>query len=145
MTKLATNIRIAIALAAAVLAVAAVVPVASAQAVDLQVQIDQFTFAPQRITVKAGTTVTWINDDDIPHTVASSNKLFKSNDARYQRQILVHVHDARHLRLFLLPASAHDGNRRGRGGDRKQRGAHDARSTATTDQATRDAWKAGTT
>ena len=29
-------------------------------------------------TVKAGTTVTWINDDDIPHTVASSSKLFKS-------------------------------------------------------------------
>ena len=43
-----------------------------------EVQIDQFTFAPQRITVKAGTTVTWINDDDIPHTVASTTKLFKS-------------------------------------------------------------------
>ena len=28
--------------------------------------------------MKAGTTVTWINDDDIPHTVASSSKLFKS-------------------------------------------------------------------
>jgi plastocyanin len=28
--------------------------------------------------VKAGTTVTWINEDDAPHTVASSNKLFKS-------------------------------------------------------------------
>jgi plastocyanin len=57
---------------------AAVVPVASAQSVDLQVQIDQFIFAPQRITVKTGTTVTWINDDDIPHIVVSNNKLFKS-------------------------------------------------------------------
>ena len=28
--------------------------------------------------MKAGATVTWINDDDIPHTVASSTKLFKS-------------------------------------------------------------------
>jgi plastocyanin len=28
--------------------------------------------------VKAGTTVTWINEDDIPHTVASAGKLFKS-------------------------------------------------------------------
>ena len=36
------------------------------------------TFAPQRVTVKAGTTVTWINEDDIPHTVASSTKTFKS-------------------------------------------------------------------
>jgi hypothetical protein len=49
MTKLATNIRIAIALAAVVLAMAAIVPVASARSVDLQVQIDQFIFAPQRI------------------------------------------------------------------------------------------------
>ncbi len=78
MTKLATNIRIAIALAAVVLAMAAIVPVASAQSVDLQVQIDQFIFAPQRISVKTGTTVTWVNDDDIPHTVVSNNKLFKS-------------------------------------------------------------------
>ena len=78
MTKLATNIRIAIALVTVVLAMAAVVPVASAQSVDLQVQIDQFIFAPQRITVKAGTTVTWVNGDDIPHTIAATNKLFKS-------------------------------------------------------------------
>jgi plastocyanin len=57
---------------------AAIAPIASAQSVDLQVQIDQFIFAPQRITVKTGTTVTWVNDDDIPHTVVSNNKLFKS-------------------------------------------------------------------
>ena len=42
-------------------------------------KIDNFAFAPQRVVVKAGTTVIWINDDDIPHTVASSAKLFKSN------------------------------------------------------------------
>ena len=40
--------------------------------------IDAFAFAPQRVSVKTGTTVTWINDDDIPHTAASSGKLFKS-------------------------------------------------------------------
>ena len=40
--------------------------------------IDNFTFAPARLTVKAGTTVTWRNEDDIPHTVAASNRLFKS-------------------------------------------------------------------
>jgi len=28
--------------------------------------------------VKAGTTVTWRNEDDIPHTVTASNRLFKS-------------------------------------------------------------------
>ena len=49
-----------------------------APAAAAEVEIDQFAFVPQRMTVKAGTTVTWINDDDTPHTVASSSKLFKS-------------------------------------------------------------------
>jgi plastocyanin len=49
-----------------------------APAADTKVQIDQYAFLPQRITVKAGTTVTWTNDDDDSHTVASSGKLFKS-------------------------------------------------------------------
>ena len=66
------------AVAAALLAAAATFPAVSARAADTNVTIDQFTFTPQRITVKAGTTVAWINDDDIPHTVASSTKIFKS-------------------------------------------------------------------
>ena len=41
-------------------------------------KIDNFTFAPQRLTVKPGTTVTWINEDDIPHTVAATGKEFRS-------------------------------------------------------------------
>ena len=49
-----------------------------APAADTKVQIDQYAFLPQRITVKPGTTVTWTNDDDDSHTVASSAKLFKS-------------------------------------------------------------------
>lgn len=77
-TRLATNTSIATALAIATLAVAGAFPIASAQGTGAEVQIDQFTFAPQQVTVKAGTTVTWINDDDVPHTVASSTKLFKS-------------------------------------------------------------------
>ena len=50
----------------------------AARAEDAEVTIDNFTFAPQSLTVKAGTTVTWRNEDDIPHTVASSTKAFKS-------------------------------------------------------------------
>jgi plastocyanin len=46
--------------------------VSSARAEDIEVKIDNFTFAPQQLTVKAGTTVTWINEDDIPHTVVST-------------------------------------------------------------------------
>src|SRR5690242_8623694 len=61
--------------AAAAIVVAAWLP---AQAADAEVKIDNFSFTPERITVKAGTAITWINEDDIPHTVASSTRLFKS-------------------------------------------------------------------
>jgi plastocyanin len=42
------------------------------------VQIDNFVFGPQSIKVPVGTTVTWTNRDDIPHTVVSTDGLFKS-------------------------------------------------------------------
>jgi amicyanin len=42
------------------------------------VAIDNFTFNPQRLTVKAGTTVTWTNKDDIPHAIAAVKKEFRS-------------------------------------------------------------------
>jgi plastocyanin len=48
------------------------------RAEDATAKIDNFTFAPARLTVKAGTTVTWRNKDDIPHTVTSAARLFKS-------------------------------------------------------------------
>jgi amicyanin len=50
----------------------------TASAEDAAVKIDNFSFSPPSLTVKAGTTVTWRNKDDIPHTVASSGRLFKS-------------------------------------------------------------------
>jgi plastocyanin len=50
----------------------------AARAADTEVKIDNFTFNPQQITIKAGTTVVWINHDDIPHTVTSSTQIFKS-------------------------------------------------------------------
>jgi plastocyanin len=43
--------------------------------------IHNFTFTPQTLTVKAGTTVSWINKDDIPHGIASSNNAFKKSRA----------------------------------------------------------------
>jgi plastocyanin len=42
------------------------------------VTIDNFVFTPERLTIKAGTTVIWTNRDDIPHTVASKDRRFKS-------------------------------------------------------------------
>jgi plastocyanin len=45
------------------------------------VSIDNFTFGPQTLTVKAGTTVTWTNKDDIPHGIASANNGFAKSRA----------------------------------------------------------------
>ncbi len=42
------------------------------------IQIDNFSFTPATLTVKAGTQITWINSDDIPHTVVSEDQAFKS-------------------------------------------------------------------
>jgi plastocyanin len=49
-------------------------------AASAEVKIDNFTFGPATLTVAAGTTVTWTNRDDIPHTVVSADdpKTFKS-------------------------------------------------------------------
>ncbi len=45
-----------------------------------EVKIDNFSFGPAALTVTVGSTVTWINRDDIPHTVVSTDdaKTFKS-------------------------------------------------------------------
>jgi amicyanin len=45
---------------------------------NVDVKIDNFTFEPATVTVAEGTTVTWTNRDDIPHTVVSDDKGFKS-------------------------------------------------------------------
>ena len=43
-----------------------------------QVVVENFSFQPGTLTIKAGTTVTWVNHDDEPHTVNENNKTFKS-------------------------------------------------------------------
>jgi amicyanin len=42
------------------------------------IQIDNFSFTPAEVRVKAGTAITWTNRDDIPHTVVSADEAFKS-------------------------------------------------------------------
>ncbi len=63
----------------AVLAGVAMFLVAShAFAADAAVKISNFTFDPPVLTIKAGTTVTWTNADDIPHVVAEKDGKFRS-------------------------------------------------------------------
>ena len=54
------------------------VAAAPAAAGKAEVKIDNFSFSPAALTVKAGTQITWTNGDDIPHTVVSGEQAFKS-------------------------------------------------------------------
>jgi plastocyanin len=52
--------------------------VAQAAPGEVEVKIDNFSFGPQSLSVSPGTKVTWKNRDDIPHTVVSTEGVFKS-------------------------------------------------------------------
>lgn len=52
--------------------------VVAAAAPSAEIKIDNFSFSPKTLTVKAGTTITWTNGDDIPHTVVAEDQNFKS-------------------------------------------------------------------
>ena len=71
-------------IAVAILGIAALcvwsTSLAAAPPQTMEVKIDNFSFGPADLTVSAGTTVTWTNRDDIPHTVVSTDepKAFKS-------------------------------------------------------------------
>lgn len=47
-------------------------------AAEVKVDIKEFMFGPQDLTVTVGTKVTWVNDDQIPHTVTETHKVFRS-------------------------------------------------------------------
>src|SRR6476646_6654043 len=54
---------------------------ASTSSKQNRIEIKDFAFNPQTITVKSGETVTWINRDDEPHTIVSVGKQFKKSTA----------------------------------------------------------------
>ena len=70
-----TSLRVKIAALAAVLFMLGATP---GLAEDAKIKIANFTFDPATLTVKAGTTVTWVNTDDIPHVVSEKNGAFRS-------------------------------------------------------------------
>ena len=51
--------------------------VAAQDASDV-ITIDNFTFTPKELTVAVGTTIKWVNHDDIPHTVVEKKTTFRS-------------------------------------------------------------------
>ena len=69
---------IAVSMVFAMVALASVERTMAANPPTVDVRIDNFSFSPATITVKSGTQITWTNHDDIPHTVVSDDKSFKS-------------------------------------------------------------------
>jgi plastocyanin len=52
-----------------------------------RIEIKDFAFNPQTLTVKSGEQITWINRDEEPHTVVSVEKQFKKSTALDTDQI----------------------------------------------------------
>jgi len=72
----------------------------NAYAADTAVTIDNFTFSPAELTVKVGTTVTWTNHDDIPHTVVSAGK-FRSKAMDTDNSFSFTFTDAGEYKFFV--------------------------------------------
>ena len=76
-----TPLRACAALALAVTATVltpAIYAAAAPSAPPVDLNISKFAFAPKDITIKPGTKIVWINHDETPHTVASTDKSFTS-------------------------------------------------------------------
>ncbi len=65
--------------ARAALVAVALMGTSAVKAADMPVSIDNFVFTPTETQVSAGTTVTWTNNDDIPHTVVDADHKWKSS------------------------------------------------------------------
>ena len=81
------------------------------------VSMDHNTFIPGEITVVPGTTVTWVNNESMPHTVVDLNKSFRSKtlakDASFSftftaagdYSYLCSIHPNMKAKIIVKPAS----------------------------------------
>jgi plastocyanin len=53
-------------------------PVFAADASANQIAISEYMYAPATLTIVAGTKVTWVNHDEVPHTIVDTDKAFRS-------------------------------------------------------------------
>lgn len=63
---------------AVLLAAAAGQRIVDAAAIPAAIQIDNFHYSPPTLVIAPGTTVTWTNADDSPHTIVEKDRKFKS-------------------------------------------------------------------
>jgi plastocyanin len=79
LNRLAARLRHGLRATLVIVTVIAVLASGQALAAEAQVKIANFTFDPHTLTVKAGTTVTWVTADDIPHLVSEKDGNFRSS------------------------------------------------------------------
>lgn len=72
----------------------------AARAEDVVIRIENFTFNPAELTIKPGTTVTWENGDDIPHTVVEDNVKFRSKPLDTGERFAMAFPEAGEIRFF---------------------------------------------
>lgn len=63
---------------ALMLALGCLISSMSTWAQDIQINIKEFMYSPKDLTVAVGTKVTWVNDDQEPHTVVETHNVFRS-------------------------------------------------------------------
>jgi plastocyanin len=78
MTTVATRFLIVALSISNLMAMGSSISGAAETADPLKIVVKDFMFTPMSLTVKAGSTVTWVNMDDEPHTVVSNTQLFRS-------------------------------------------------------------------
>jgi plastocyanin len=71
-----------------------------AHAEEMTVKIDNFTFNPAELTVKPGTTVTWVNGDDTPHSVVEAGGKFHSKPLDTGEKFTMTFADAGEITYF---------------------------------------------
>ena len=64
--------------AGAAMCAAGYVCIAVALPGETRATIDNFTFKPDTLTVRMGTTLVWENEDDIPHSIVEAQGKFRS-------------------------------------------------------------------
>src|SRR2546421_808676 len=72
--------------------------------------IKEFKYGPSMLTVPAGTTVTWVNHDEEPHTAHIRDGRLQLRRARERRYVRADLYKTRHLPVLLRDSSLHEGH-----------------------------------
>ena len=78
-------------------------------------------FSPRSVTISVGGTVTWTNNDGMPHNVTSTSGAFHSPTPQPGRDLQADLHQARDLPVHLHPPQWHE--RHGRRAQQVRHGA----------------------